>query len=102
MLRLCFVTGEGIAAEWSAITEAKVLYTDNVFEFSAARRLRLSEDLSQPTVVPLNRPMWCGVRPLMCGGLRRRVPARQKYQSKRTDSFLPTILFSIMVTTGFR
>jgi hypothetical protein len=43
-------------AEWSAITEAKVLYTDNVFEFSAARRLRLSEDPSQPTVVPLNRP----------------------------------------------
>jgi hypothetical protein len=43
-------------AEWSAITEAKVLYTDNVFEFSAARRLRLSEDPSQPTIVPVSRP----------------------------------------------
>lgn len=56
VLRLCFVTVEGIAAEWSAITEAKVLYTDNAFEFSAARRLRLSEDPSQPTIVPLTQP----------------------------------------------
>lgn len=46
----------GIAAEWSAITEAKTLYTDNAFELSAARRLALSEDPSQPIVVPLNRP----------------------------------------------
>ena len=47
---------EGIAAEWSAITEAKTLYTDNVFELSAARRLALSEDPSQPIIVPLDRP----------------------------------------------
>jgi hypothetical protein len=53
-LRLCFA--DQSFAEWSAITEAKVLYTDNVFEFSAARRLQLSEDPSQPVVVPLNRP----------------------------------------------
>jgi hypothetical protein len=55
-LWLCLGTVEGFAAEWSAITEAKALYTDNVFEFSAARRLRLSEDPSQPVVVPLDRP----------------------------------------------
>lgn len=43
-------------AEWSAIAEANVLYTDNVFELSAARRLALSEDPSQPAIVPTNRP----------------------------------------------
>src|SRR4029078_6643650 len=43
-------------ADWSAIADAKVLYTDNVFELSAARRLSLSEDPSQPTIVPTNRP----------------------------------------------
>lgn len=43
-------------AEWSALTEAKVLYTDNVFELSSARRLSLAEDPSQPSVVPLNKP----------------------------------------------
>lgn len=49
-------TGQGRAAEWSAITEAKTLYTDNVFELSAARRLALSEDPSQPIIVPTDRP----------------------------------------------
>ncbi len=44
------------AAEWSALTEAKVLYTDNVSELSATRRLALSEDPSQPTIVPLKNP----------------------------------------------
>src|SRR5512147_247741 len=53
---LCIATVEGGAADWSAITEAKVLYTDNVFEFSAARRLRLSEDPSQPALVVLDQP----------------------------------------------
>jgi hypothetical protein len=43
-------------AEWSAITDAKVFYTDNVFELSAARRLALSEDPSQPSIVPTNQP----------------------------------------------
>ena len=43
-------------AEWSAIADAKLLYTDNVFELSAARRLSLSEDPSQPSIVPTNRP----------------------------------------------
>jgi hypothetical protein len=36
---------------WSAIAEQKVLYTDNVFQFSSARRLALAEDPSQPTNV---------------------------------------------------
>jgi hypothetical protein len=43
-------------AEWSAIPEAKLLYTDNVFERSAARRLSVGEDPSQPTIVPTNQP----------------------------------------------
>ena len=45
-----------VAADWSAIAEAKVLYTDNVFELSSARRLSLSEDPSQPTIVPVQKP----------------------------------------------
>jgi hypothetical protein len=41
---------------WSAIAEQKVLYTDNAFQLSSARRLSLSEDPSQPTSVPLGNP----------------------------------------------
>ena len=37
-------------AQWSATTDATMLYTDNVFELSAARRLSLSEDPSQPAI----------------------------------------------------
>lgn len=44
------------AADWSATAETKVLYTDNVFELSSARRLSLDEDPSQPTIVPVNKP----------------------------------------------
>ncbi len=47
---------EARAGDWSAITEARVLYTDNVSELSATRRLALSEDPSQPTIVPLKNP----------------------------------------------
>ncbi|MFO0732462.1 MAG: hypothetical protein U0231_04855 [Nitrospiraceae bacterium] len=47
---------ESPAGEWSAVTEARVLYTDNVSELSATRRLALSEDPSQPTIVPLKKP----------------------------------------------
>jgi hypothetical protein len=43
------------AADWSAIAASKVSYTDDVFQFSAVRRLRLSEDPSQPTVVPVDK-----------------------------------------------
>ncbi len=43
------------AAEWSAIAESKVLYTDNVFEFSSSRRLALAEDPSQPAIVPVDK-----------------------------------------------
>ena len=41
-----------VMAEWSAIAESKVSYTDNVTNFSAARRLKFSEDPSQPTGIP--------------------------------------------------
>ncbi len=44
------------AADWSATAEAKVLYTDNVFELSSSRRLSLSEDPSQPAIVPVQKP----------------------------------------------
>src|SRR5688572_21460940 len=43
-------------AEWSTIISERTSYTTDAFQFSAARRLRLSEDPSQPTVVPLNKP----------------------------------------------
>jgi hypothetical protein len=39
-------------AEWSTIAESKASYTDNVTNFSAARRLKFSEDPSQPTGLP--------------------------------------------------
>jgi hypothetical protein len=39
-------------AEWSAIAESKVSYTDDVTNFSAARRLKFSEDPSQPSGLP--------------------------------------------------
>lgn len=41
---------------WSAIAEQKVLYTDNAFQFSSARRLALAEDPSQPTNVQTGKP----------------------------------------------
>ena len=40
-----------VYAEWSVIAEQKTSYTTDAFQFSAARRLRFSEDPSQPTVV---------------------------------------------------
>jgi len=42
-------------AEWSAIAESKVLYTDNVFELSSSRRLALAEDPSQPAIVSVDK-----------------------------------------------
>jgi hypothetical protein len=41
---------------WSAIAEQKILYTDNAFQFSSARRLALAEDPSQPTNVQTDKP----------------------------------------------
>lgn len=46
----------GGAADWAVDVGTKTVYTDNVFEFSAARRLALSEDPSQPSVVGVTRP----------------------------------------------
>jgi hypothetical protein len=46
---VCFP--RSVMAEWSAIAGSKVSYTDDVTNFSAARRLKFSEDLSQPTVL---------------------------------------------------
>lgn len=61
IVRLCALLGllipsEGLAGEWSAVAEQKVLYTDDVFQLSSARRLALAEDPSQPTIVPVDNP----------------------------------------------
>ena len=45
-----------VQAEWSAIAEQKTSYTTDAFQFSSARRLRLTEDPSQPTVVSADKP----------------------------------------------
>ena len=45
-----------VSAEWSAIAEQKTSYTTDAFQFSSARRLRFSEDPSQPTVVSTEKP----------------------------------------------
>jgi hypothetical protein len=42
-------------AEWSATAESRMTYTDDVFQFSASRRQKFSEDPSQPTVVPTEK-----------------------------------------------
>lgn len=56
LVAVVFCRSDLFAAEWSAVTEARALFTDNVFELSAARRLALSEDPSQPVIVSLNQP----------------------------------------------
>ena len=56
LLSAQFFAPHDAAADWSATAETKVLYTDNVFELSSARRLSLSEDPSQPALVPVNKP----------------------------------------------
>jgi hypothetical protein len=45
-----------VAEEWSATAETKMLYTTNVFQLSATRRLALGEDPSQPTIVQADEP----------------------------------------------
>jgi hypothetical protein len=54
---------ETVASDWSVVAEQKVLYTDNVLELSSARRLTLTEDPSQPTVVTPDRPSDVVVEP---------------------------------------
>ena len=47
---------EAAETGWSAVVGTKTSYTTDVFQFSAARRLALAEDPSQPTIVPLDKP----------------------------------------------
>jgi hypothetical protein len=47
LVLVCFP--RSVMARWSAIAESKVSYTDDVTNFSAVRRLKFSEDPSQPT-----------------------------------------------------
>lgn len=56
ILLTLFVPSPDAMAEWSAIAEQKTSYTTDAFQFSSARRLRFSEDPSQPTVVPTDKP----------------------------------------------
>lgn len=56
LITLAAMPAPVVAGDWSAVVGNKTVYTDNVFEFSATRRLALSEDPSQPTAVPVNRP----------------------------------------------
>lgn len=42
-------------ADWSVVTQSRMTYTDDVFQFSASRRQKFSEDPSQPTFVPAER-----------------------------------------------
>lgn len=44
------------AADWSTVAESKFFYTNDVFVFSAARRLAVQEDPTQPTKVELGKP----------------------------------------------
>lgn len=44
------------AADWSAIAESKFFYTNDVFVFSATRRLAVQEDPTQPTKVETIKP----------------------------------------------
>lgn len=56
VVSVVFAHSDLAAAEWSAVTEARALFTDNVFELSASRRLAFSEDPSQPVIVSLSQP----------------------------------------------
>ncbi|TAJ34982.1 MAG: hypothetical protein EPO64_00400 [Nitrospirae bacterium] len=64
--RACLVAGsaalllaphaEAADGDWSAVAESKFFYTNDVFVFSAARRLAVHEDPTQPTKVEINKP----------------------------------------------
>ncbi|MBM4124797.1 MAG: hypothetical protein FJ246_07600 [Nitrospira sp.] len=62
VLLLCLATlllpppARTAAADWSAIAENKVYYTNDVVVFSAARRLAVHEDPTQPTKVEIGKP----------------------------------------------
>jgi hypothetical protein len=51
-----WASGRPVYAEWSAIAGQKTSYTTDAFQFSSARRLRFTEDPSQPTVVSAEKP----------------------------------------------
>ncbi len=52
-----------VMADWSAIAETKVFYTDNVFEHSSTKRLTVSEDPSQPVTTSATKPSDVGWEP---------------------------------------
>jgi len=85
LVAVVFCRSDLFAAEWSAVTEARALFTDNVFELSAARRLALSEDPSQPVIVSLNQPSDVVWDPSsICKERRGRVLGRPSCRSKPT------------------
>jgi hypothetical protein len=56
ILVLGFILPSIARAEWSLNAGQKVSYTTDAFQFSSSRRLALSEDPTQPTIVPLDKP----------------------------------------------
>ncbi len=48
--------GTPAQAQWAVVTDGRVSYTNDAFQFSSARRARFGEDPSLPTVVPLDKP----------------------------------------------
>ena len=83
-------TPTAAASEWSATAETKALYTTNIFQFSASRRLALSQDPSQPTVVSLNQPSDVVWTPII--DVRRTSPSRfgETEISVRAEGYLFT------------
>ncbi len=73
---------EAAESGWSAVAGAKTSYTTNVFQFSAARRLALGDDPSQPTIVPLDKPQDVIVEPSV--EVRRLFGTRTELSAKAT------------------
>lgn len=52
---VALVISDPVRAEWAVIGEQKTSYTTDALQFSAARRLRFSEDPSLPTALDLEQ-----------------------------------------------
>ena len=94
--------GTPAQAEWAAIAEQKTSYTTDAFQFSSARRLRFSEDPSQPTVVSIDKPQDVIWEP-RSNSSRQRTPRWEamSYRSRRRAQFIrttPSLTMAIIVS----
>jgi hypothetical protein len=89
-----------VMAGWSAVAESKVSYTDDVTNFSAARRLKFSEDPSQPTGIPtqLSDVIWDPSLELIRSSSS--TPGPNELSIKAAGSFIPIIRSSTTATTA--